>query len=140
MSYFDNLIICELLKSGIHHEILTAHDHEAACEVIRTRTNFVGNQINWQKLTNFENFNHLKKESALDLLAKKITNNSSKKVFFIGDSAMDKAYSISTKDIRKALRIFADVPQHLYILPDTSNWIACISTEGLIDYAELSLE
>lgn len=140
MSYFDNLIISELLKDGTHHEILTAHDHKAACELIRTKTNFVGSQINWQKLKNFENFNHLKKEDALDLLAKKITDHPSKKVFFIGDSAMDEAYSISTKDIRNALNIFADVPQHLYMLPDTSNWIACISIEGNIDYAELSLE
>lgn len=52
---------------------------------------------------------------------------------------MDEAYSILTKDIRNALNIFTDVPQHLYMIPDTSNWIACISTEGNIDYAELSL-
>lgn len=138
MSYFDNLIIGELLKSGIHHEILTAHDHEAACEVIHTKTNFVGNQINWQNLHNFENFNHLKKQGALDLLEKTITSHACKNVFLIGDSAMDRAYSIQTKDIRNALDKFADVPQHLYILPGTSNWIACISAEENIDYAELS--
>lgn len=82
MSYFDNLITGERLKSGIHHEILTAHDHEAACDVIRTKTNFVGNQINWQKLKNFENFNHLKKEDALDLLAKKLQTTPAKKFFY----------------------------------------------------------
>lgn len=138
MSYFDDLIIGKLLKNRINHEILTVHDHKAVCEVIRTKANFVGNQINWPTLKNFKSFNHLEKEGALDLLAKTIISHASEKVFFIGDSAMDEAYSTSIKDVRNALGIFTDVPQHLYILPDRLNWIACISSEGNIDFAELT--
>lgn len=81
MSYFDNLIIGKLLKNRINHEILTIHIHKAVCEIIRTKTNFVGNQINWPTLKNLKSFNHLEKEVALDLLAKTFISHASEKVF-----------------------------------------------------------
>lgn len=58
-------------------------------------------------------------------------------MIFLGDSAIEYAYSIAIAELRRALDIFAELPQHTYIFPEQLHWIACLAFEGHIDYADL---
>lgn len=59
-------------------------------------------------------------------------------IVFIGDALTEIAYKTSTNDFETTLSIFADIPQHTYFFSDNLSFIGCISSEGEINFSEIS--
>lgn len=138
MSYFDDELTDMLNRKGIDYKILTNEEHEKITSIIQKKISFIGAQISWTKLNNAKNFNNLIKNEALNTIADMLSKLRTNCVIFLGDSAIDHAYSVGTNDIKSTLEIIADIPQHSYIFPEDLSWVACISLEGYIDCADLS--
>lgn len=138
MSYFDDLLIADLKRKGIVYEALSIEEHEAISNVIQKKSRFVGSQISWKHLSGAKNLNNIKKSEALNIISETLIQLKTKRIIFLGDSAIDHAYYVGTTDIKSAIEIFSEIPQHTYILPEDVSWIACLSAEGYIDCANLS--
>lgn len=138
MSYFDDELTEALSHKGIDYKILTGEQHETLSSIIQKKIKFSGSQISWADLNDAKNLSSLNKNEALNAIAEMLGQRRANRVFFLGDSAIDYAYSIDTIDIKSALELISEIPQHSYILPEDLSWIACLSLEGYIDCAELS--
>ena len=51
-------------------------------------------------------------------------------VLYIGDSLTDFALAASITDMRQALPVLFDVPQHHYFVGPNASWCMCMTTEG----------
>ena len=71
------------------------------------------------------------------MLAEKISAVADGELVLIGDSACDDAYSVSVEHLEQILRVMSELPQHTYILQKSLAWIACISFEGHLDFANI---
>lgn len=138
MSYFDDELIADLKQKGIGYETLSSDKREEISSVIQKKARFIGSQIAWKNLNGAKNLNGFNKSEALNLISKTLGRLKTKRVIFLGDSAIDHAYSVDATDTRSVIEIFSEIPQHTYILPEDLSWIACLSAEGYIDCANLS--
>jgi hypothetical protein len=137
MNYFDIELEKHLKAENIHYERLPSEAEEKCINKIQEKIIFSGSQIDWKALQNATNLSHMDKSLALNEISEKLNSLGVEGVIFLGDSAIGHAYSIAITNIRRALDIFAEFPQHTYIFPENLHWIACLSFEGHIDYAEL---
>ncbi|UNM22019.1 hypothetical protein K0P33_11395 [Pseudomonas sp. ArH3a] len=62
---------------------------------------------------------------ALSLLTEEINKVTNDKLYFVGD-ACSKGYSVDHEDLRQAVKIISEFPQHTYIVPEPMTWIACL--------------
>ncbi|WP_395607971.1 hypothetical protein [Pseudomonas sp. B22129] len=137
MSYLDKELISDLKKHNINFAVLSQAEHEFMVSEINERLPFSGNKIAWSTLDNSINLGFESTGMAIELLAAEIKKVANNNLIFIGDSACDDAYSISIEHINQALGIFSELPQHTYIVSKPISWIACISFEGHLDFANL---
>jgi hypothetical protein len=138
MSYLDDELIADLKRLNINFSILSEAEHAAIVRRINERILFAGSQIAWSALEYSINFGSASSNLAIFMLAKKISAMADDEFIFIGDSACDDAYSVKVEHLEQALRIFSELPQHTYILQKSVAWIACISFEGHLDFANIS--
>jgi hypothetical protein len=138
MSYLDDELIADLKRLNINFSILSEAEHAAIVRQINERILFAGSQIAWSALENSINFGSASSNLAIYMLAKKISAMADGEFIFIGDSACDDAYSVKFEHLEQALRVFSELPQHTYILQKSVAWIACISFEGHLDFANIS--
>ncbi|MFC6337604.1 hypothetical protein GIR22_17865 [Pseudomonas sp. CCM 7891] len=136
MTYFDEDLTNTLKKIGVVYKQLSESDHKKLIHQIQQKVIFIGNQIDWSTLKNPCNLNSIEKTNALTQISEKLKTLATQNVIFLGDSAIDHAYSIEISDIKEAVDIFSEIPQHTYIFPENLRWIACLSLEGHIDYAD----
>lgn len=137
MNHFDTELEKSLKTDNIHYERLPKKDEKNLINKIQQKISFSGSQIDWKILQNATDLSHIDKSLALSEISEKLNNLGVQRVIFLGDSAIEYAYSIATADLRRALDIFAELPQHTYIFPERLHWIACLAFEGHIDYAHL---
>lgn len=137
MSYFDDYLICTLKKECIHHVQLSSSDQEFFVNELQKKVTFIGNKINWETLQNPISLSALEKDSALTEISKRLSSLAIQNVIFLGDAAIDHAYSINITDIRKAIEVFSEIPQHTYISPENLCWIGCLAFEDYMNYADL---
>lgn len=140
MNYFDNDLVETLKKYNICYEQLPREDQDAFIHRIQKKITFSGNQIDWDTLEGATELGNMEKTLALIKISEKLDSLGVQKVIFLGDSAIEYSYSIEISDIKRALEIFADIPQHTYIFPEELHWIACLAFEGHIDYADLPFD
>ncbi|MBK5407517.1 hypothetical protein JFU58_03055 [Pseudomonas sp. TH34] len=138
MNYFDNNLVETLNKNGILYERLSDKEQEDFINNIQNKIIFAGSKIDWEALENATELSYMDRPLALTIVAEKLGSLGIQQVIFLSDSAIEHAYSININDIKKALEIFADFPQHTYIFPQSLHWIACLAFEGQIDYADLT--
>ncbi|SDU30611.1 hypothetical protein [Pseudomonas yamanorum] len=138
MNYFDNNLVETLNKNGILYERLSDKEQEDFINNIQNKIIFAGSKIDWKALENATELSYMDRPLALTIVAEKLGSLGIQQVIFLSDSAIEHAYSININDIKKALEIFADFPQHTYIFPQSLHWIACLAFEGQIDYADLT--
>jgi len=137
MNYFDIELEKHIKADNIHYERLPNEAEEKLINKIQEKTTFTGSKIDWETLQNATNLSHMDKFLALNEISEKLNSLAVQRVIFLGDSAIEYAYSIAITDLRRSLDIFAEFPQHTYIFPERLNWIACLAFEGHIDYADL---
>ncbi|NIL17434.1 hypothetical protein AU074_06670 [Pseudomonas sp. ATCC PTA-122608] len=137
MNHFDTELEKSLKTDNIHYERLPKKDEENLINKIQQKITFSGSQINWKILQNATDLSHIDKSLAFSEISEKLNSLGVQRVIFLGDSAIEYAYSIAIADLRRALDIFAEFPQHTYIFPEQLHWIACLAFEGHIDYADL---
>lgn len=137
MNYFDEEIITDLKAFNITFEVLTEADHASIVRNINENVPFSGSKVAWDKLATSNHFGLTSSDLAISHLAKEIQKLNDNNLIFIGDSACDEAYSINLMHIDKALSIFSEIPQHTYIVSKSLTWIACIASEGDLDFARL---
>ncbi|NWE14389.1 hypothetical protein [Pseudomonas yamanorum] len=140
MNHFDTELEKSLKTDNIHYERLPNKDEKRLINKIQRKITFAGSQIDWKTLQNATDLSHMEKSLALTEISEKLNSLAVQRVIFLGDSAIEYAYSIAITDLRRALDIFAEFPQHTYIFPERLNWIACLAFEGYIDYADLSCD
>ncbi|KAA0944619.1 MULTISPECIES: hypothetical protein [unclassified Pseudomonas] len=116
---------------------LSSSDQELFVNELQKKVTFIGNKIHWATLQNPISLSTLEKDSALTETSKRLSSLTIQNVIFLGDAAIDHAYSINITDIKKAIEIFSEVPQHTYIFPENLCWIGCLAFEGYMDYADL---
>jgi len=138
MSYFDDDLIKYLNVNNIKYVKLSGGDHDKISSEVQKKFKFIGSQIAWASMENATNLNGVDRSKALNIIAKKLKDLSIENVLFLGDSAIDYAYCINVSYVNKAMQIFSEIPQHTYVLSEDFCWIACISAEGYIDYADFS--
>jgi hypothetical protein len=138
MNYFDNNLVEMLNENGILYERLSDKEQEDLINNIQNKIIFAGSKIDWEALENATELSYMDRPLALAIVAEKLGSLGIQQVIFLSDSAIEHAYSININDIKKALEIFADFPQHTYIFPQSLHWIACLAFEGQIDYADLT--
>jgi hypothetical protein len=51
-------------------------------------------------------------------------------VLYVGDGPLDFALAASTVDMRRALPVLFDVPQHHYFVGPNASWCMCMTMEG----------
>jgi hypothetical protein len=135
MSYLDEELIADLKKSNINSSNLSKTEHSAIIRKINEHIPFTGSQIAWSSLENSISFGSTSSSAALSMFAEKINAVADGELIFIGDSVCDDAYLVNVEHIDQTLRIFSELPQHTYILQNSLAWIACISFEGHLDFA-----
>lgn len=136
MSYFDETLINTLQKKGIGFLQLSKTKEAQLIDEIKKLT-FIGNKIDWSTVKNSVNLNTLDRPEALTQISEGLSRLRVKNVCFLGDSAIDHAYIVKIGDTRKTIDVFSEIPQHTYIFPENLCWIACITFEGDLDYADL---
>lgn len=137
MSYFDKEVLSDLSKHNISFDVLTEIEHSSIVREINERIPFSGSKIAWTKLKNSINFSYNPLDLATSRLADEIRKVTDDNLIFVGDSACDEAYSIDPDFLEEALRIFSELPQHTYIVQKSLTWIACITFEGDLNFANL---
>lgn len=140
MNYFDSDLVETLKKYNIHYEQLSNKNQKIFIHKIKNKIIFAGSQIDWDTLKGATELGNMEKSLALTILSEELGSLGIQKVIFLGDSAIEYAYSINIADIKRALEILAEIPQHTYIFPEELHWIACLAFEGYIDYAKLSAD
>lgn len=136
MSYFDEEIIQDFKKINANLIILPEIEHDRIVDAINERLPFSGSQIAWSSLRDSTYLGTTESQGALESLATKIKLVSGGYINIVGDST-DFAYSTNINNILLALQIFSTIPQHTYIVSEPISWIACISFEGHLDFANL---
>lgn len=139
MSYLDGEIVKDFKKLNIKFNIAPQAEHDLIVKIINEAVPFSGSQIAWSSFNNNTYIGLSSSQAALATLEHKIKAATQCNITFIGDST-DRAYSIKVSNLLQSLQIFSRIPQHTYILQRQLNWIACISLEGDIDFAELPPE
>lgn len=134
MSYFDEELIKDFEIFDIKFTILSVTEVDAIVDCINETMPFSGSQIAWSTLKNTINFGHKTSDFSLSLLTEEINKVTNDKLHFVGD-ACSKGYSIDHGDLSQAIKIISEFPQHTYIVPEPMTWIACLSFEGDIDFA-----
>lgn len=137
MSYLDEELIADLKKLKISFNTLSEVEHNAIARKINESIPFIGNQIAWSTLENSISFGPASSNLAISMLAEKISAVADGELVLIGDSACDDAYSVSVEHLEQILRVMSELPQHTYILQKSLAWIACISFEGHLDFANI---
>lgn len=137
MNLFDEDLVKTLKKHAIPHKQLSDKEQDEFIKKIHEKVTFSGSQIDWKTLKNATELGKADRPSALYIISEQLCSLGIQNIIFIGDSAIEHAYSIKIKDIKKAVEIFAEFPQHTYIFPENLHWIGCLAFEGHIDYAEL---
>ena len=137
MSYFDELLIDTLQKKGIDFLQLSKTEEAKLINEIQKKFTFVGSNIDWSTVKKPVNLNTLDRLEALAKISEALSHLNTKNVCFLGDSVIDHAYVVQIDDIREAIDIFSEIPQHTYVFPENLCWIACITFEGDLDYVDL---
>lgn len=137
MSLFDEDLEKTLKKHAIPYKQLPDKEQEYFIKKIHEKVTFSGSQIDWKTLRNATELGNSDRPLALNIISEQLCALGIQNIIFIGDSAIEHAYSIKIKNIKKAVEIFAEFPQHTYIFPKRLHWIACLAFEGYIDYADL---
>ncbi|NNA68383.1 hypothetical protein [Pseudomonas gessardii] len=137
MSYFDEFLIDTLQKKGIGFLQLSKTEEAKLIDEIQKKFTFVGSKIDWSTVKDSVNLNTLDRLEALAQISEALSHLTVKNVCFLGDSAIDHAYIVQIDDIREAIDIFSEIPQHTYVFPENLCWIACITFEGDLDYVDL---
>lgn len=138
MSYLDEELIADLKKLNISFSTLSDIEHDAIARKINESIPFTGNKIAWSTLDDSISFGSASSNLAISMLAEKISAVADGELVIIGDSACDNAYSLSVEHLDQALRVMSELPQHTYILQTSLTWIACISFEGHLDFANIA--
>lgn len=136
MSYFDEELITDLKKLNIDFSVISQAEQDSMVSRINERIPFSGNQIDWSRLGSSINFGSASSTLAISLIAAEICKVSDNDLIIISDSACDHAYSISPEHLNRTLKVLSEFPQHTYIVSEVSNWIACISFEGHLDFCK----
>ncbi|PSL90883.1 MULTISPECIES: hypothetical protein [unclassified Pseudomonas] len=136
MNYLDEEVIGDLEGLKITFSILPELEHEKLVDSINGNIPFSGSQIAWSKLQNSINFDSSTSINPLLLLTQEINKTNTEKMYFVGDSC-SVAYSVGRESLGEVLKVFSELPQHTYIVPEPMTWIACLSFEGYIDFAKL---
>lgn len=139
MSYLDGEIVKDFKKLNIKFNIAPQTEHDLIVKIINEAVPFSGSQIAWSSFNNNTYIGLSSSQATLATLEHKIKSATQCNITFIGDST-DQAYSIKISNLLQSLQIFSRIPQHTYILQKQLNWLACISLEGDIDFAELPPE
>lgn len=137
MNYFDKILIKDLNDGEIHFNILSEKENASIVRDINKTISFSGSKINWEKLKDGMYFGDEPSAQVIFRLAVQIRKVTDGNLIFIGDSAYDNVYSINPEHLEKALRIFSDLPQHTYITSKSLTWIACMSSEGDVNFASI---
>lgn len=135
MSYYDDELEKELFELNIQHKKLDKEKHDHFVGEINKKVPFSGSKISWSSLHN--SISHKTNEQSIKLISEKIKPLNETEIIFIGDSLLEDAYQINTKNLERTLIILSEIPQHTYFFPDDLNWIGCISAEGDIDFGEV---
>ncbi|MCS4251445.1 hypothetical protein [Pseudomonas sp. BIGb0164] len=138
MSYFDEELSEDLNNNDIPFNILSESEQISITRRINKIVPFSVNKVAWSRLSNSIDFGQTSSDSAILQLAEEIKMIADGDLIFIGDSACDEAYFIPPEYIKKAIKIFSELPQHTYIVQDSLAWIACVSFEGDLNFANLS--
>ena len=133
MSYFDEDLIQSFAELNIPYEKLTKSKHDLLVNKIKNAFVFSGSQINWSLLRESVSYNGANPAN-LATLTRDIKTKNPTEIIFIGDSLTDHAYQVDTNDLAISLRLFSEIPQHTYVLPENLGWIACINFDGHIDF------
>ncbi|NMZ02174.1 hypothetical protein HBO04_18805 [Pseudomonas proteolytica] len=137
MSYFDEILIDTLQKKGIGFLKLSKTEEAKLTDEIQKKFTFVGNKIDWNTIKKPIDLNNLDRFEALAKISEGLSRLRVKNICFLGDSAIDHAYIVQISDIRETIDVLSEIPQHTYIFPESLCWIACITFEGDINYADL---
>ncbi|WP_052958841.1 hypothetical protein [Pseudomonas marginalis] len=137
MSYFDEELTADLKIFNICFDILSEIEHASIVSKMNEKLPFSGSKISWSNLEASINFGLASSDLAISRLAEEIRRLTDGDLIFIGDSACDEAYSINSKHIEKAIKIFSELPQHTYVISKSLTWIACISFEGDLDFVDI---
>ncbi|WP_411379946.1 hypothetical protein [Pseudomonas sp. MPB26] len=135
MNYFDEEVMTNLNNFNMTFEVLTEAEHVSIIRNINENVPFSGNKVAWDKLSASNHFGLTSSDLAISNLAKEVQKFNDNNLIFISDSACDEAYPINLMHIDKALSIFSEIPQHTYIVSKSLTWIACIASEGDLDFA-----
>lgn len=133
MNYFDEEFTQQLAAENIPSRVLLPAEEETLTHAIISHFPFSSGRIRWDAIpgsVHFENDG----EANLKALSSLVKSTGAANVIFIGDSLTEIAYSINTKHIDAALKLFLEIPQHNYALPEDLSWIACMSMEGYMDF------
>ncbi|MGX5797165.1 hypothetical protein ACWHY4_25930 [Pseudomonas sp. E2-15] len=136
MNYFDEELIKEFKSLNIKFTVLSEAKHEAIVDSINETMPFSGSQIAWSKLTNSINFGLQASDLAISLLIEEINKVTNDNLYFVGD-ACSEGYLVDHGDLSQVVKILSEFPQHTYIVPEPMTWIACLSFEGYIDFANI---
>lgn len=136
MNYFDDELIKDFKRLNIKFTILSETEHDAIVDCINETMPFAGSQVAWSTLKNSINFGRKISDLALSSLTEEINKVTNDKLYFVGD-ACSKGYSVDHGDLSQAVKIISEFPQHTYIVPEPMTWIACLSFEGHIDFANI---
>lgn len=136
MSYYDDELEKELSELNIPYKRLEKEKHDRLVSEINKKVPFSGSKISWATLQN--SMRHNTDKQSIKWISERIISLNEENVIFIGDSLLEDAYQINTKNLERSLIVFSDIPQHTYFFSNNLNWIGCISSEGDIDFGELS--
>lgn len=136
MSYLDEEIIEDFKKNNARLIILPEPEHECIVNKINETFPFSGNQIAWNSLSDSTYFGITASKVAIESLSKEIRLICEDSIFVVGD-ATDNAYSIDIDNLPLTLQVFSTIPQHTYIVSRATSWIACLSFEGHLYFANL---
>lgn len=137
MSYLDEELIKDLRDHNILFDILSESEHISIVRKINANIPFSGSKVAWSNLNTSMNLGREPSDFATLRLAEEIRKVADSNLIFVGDSACDEAYSISIEYLEITLKIFSELPQHTYIVTESLTWIACISFEGDLDFANI---
>jgi hypothetical protein len=137
MSYYDDELEKELSELNIQYKKLEKEEHDGFVSDINKKVSFSGSKISWGLLQNC--ISDSTSKHSIKLISEKIISLNEIEVIFIGDSLLDDAYQINTKNLEHALNILSEIPQHTYFFSNSLSWIGCVSAEGYIDFGEISI-
>lgn len=138
MSYFDEELEKKLSESSILFKKLKSEAHDAFVSAINKKFPFSGSKLSWNSLPNSMSYVKNEHNQAFREISEKVTALNIPEIIFIGDALTENAYKTSTKNFETTLAIFADIPQHTYFFSDVLSFIGCISSEGEINFSEVS--